>query len=44
MSNSNGVDMTNTNTIPDWDTIFANLANEIAAYDETLARLNDLNQ
>lgn len=36
--------MTNSNTTPDWETIFANLAEEIAAYDETLARLNDLNQ
>ena len=40
----NGVEMTNTNTIPSWDEIHANLAQEIAAYDATLAVLNELNQ
>ena len=37
-------EMTNTNTLPDWDTIMTNIALEIASYDATLARLNDLNQ
>jgi hypothetical protein len=36
--------MTNTNTLPTWDEIFANLAQEIADYDATLARLNELNK
>jgi hypothetical protein len=37
-------EMTNTNTLPSWDEIFTNLALEIASYDATLARLNELNQ
>jgi hypothetical protein len=35
--------MNNTNTIPSWDEIFTNLAQEIASYDATLALLNELN-
>lgn len=34
--------MDNTNTLPTWDEIFANLADEVARYDENIRRLNDL--
>jgi len=36
--------MNNTNTLPEWDEIFANLAQEIASYDATLATLDELNK
>jgi len=34
----------NNNTLPTWDEIHANLAQEIASYDATLALLNELNK
>ena len=37
---SNGVEMTNTNTLPTWDEIFANLAKEIASYATTPYAIN----
>jgi hypothetical protein len=34
----------NNNSLPTWDEIFTNLAQEIASYDATLATLNELNK
>jgi len=34
--------MTNDNTLPTWDEIFANLADEVARYDENIRRLDAL--
>jgi hypothetical protein len=34
----------NNNSLPTWDEIHANLAQEIASYDATLALLNELNK
>lgn len=34
--------MTNTDSLPTWDEIFANLADEVERYDENIRRLNAL--
>jgi hypothetical protein len=34
--------MENENTLPTWEEIFANIAKEIANYDATLSRINEL--
>ena len=37
---SNGVEMTNTNATPSWETIFANLAVEVESYATTPYAIN----
>lgn len=37
---SNGVEMTNTNTLPSWDEIFTNLAVEVESYATTPYAIN----